>query len=90
MALREIETLPARLTYARERAGVTRAALAAMIGAAPPDITRYESGERVPTIERVILIARALSVPVGWLVADEGSLSAPVPIPGGRDRRRKQ
>lgn len=89
--LPELSTFPARLTYARERAGITKAALAKAVGVDPPAITRHEQGERAQGIEAatVIRLARALGVPVGWLAADEGQLG-PAPIfHEGADRRRK-
>jgi transcriptional regulator with XRE-family HTH domain len=79
----ELQRLPARLKYARERAGLSGAALAKKSGIDPAQISRYENPEsgRAKGIEAATLIrlAHALGVPVGWLVADEGSLP-PVPI----------
>jgi transcriptional regulator with XRE-family HTH domain len=76
----ELLTLPSRLKYARERAGMTRLALAQKAGLDPAQITRYEKAERLSGMEAatIIRLARALGAPVGWLAADEGSLPAPV------------
>jgi transcriptional regulator with XRE-family HTH domain len=79
----ELTRLPARLKYARERAGLSGAALAKKSGIDPAQISRYENPDsgRAKGIEAATLIrlAHALGVPVGWLVADEGSLP-PVPV----------
>jgi transcriptional regulator with XRE-family HTH domain len=89
--LPELATFPARLTYARERAGITKAALAKALGVDPAAITRHEQGERAQGIEAATLIrlARELGVPVGWLAADEGQLGPPPVFREGGDRRRK-
>lgn len=89
--LPELATFHARLTYARERAGITKRALAKALGVDPGQITRHEQGERAQGIEAatVIRLARELGVPVGWLAADEGSLGPPPVFREGGDRRRK-
>jgi transcriptional regulator with XRE-family HTH domain len=79
----ELLRLPTRLKYARERAGLSGAALAKKAGIDPAQVSRYENPEsgRAAGIEAATLIrlAQALGVPVGWLVADEGTLPS-VPI----------
>lgn len=89
----ELLTLPSRITYARERGKLTKAALAKAAGMDAPAITRLEQGERAEGVEAatIIRLARALKVPVGWLAADEGE-PGPVPIfreSGDRRRRDK-
>lgn len=77
----ELLTLPGRLKYARERAGMTGAALAQAAQIDPAQVSRFENAERLTGVEAATLIrlARALGVPVGWLAADEGGLP-PAPI----------
>jgi transcriptional regulator with XRE-family HTH domain len=77
----ELLTLPSRLRYARERAGLTGVGLAQAADVDPAQVSRYENAERLSGVEAATLIrlARALGVPVGWLVADEGGLP---PAPG--------
>lgn len=87
----EINTFPTRLRYARERANLTRTALASKAKMGLPQYSRIESGERSEGIEltTVIRLAQALGTPVGWLAADEGE-PGPVPVfREGSDRRRK-
>lgn len=87
----ELLTLPSRLTYARERGKLTKAAVAKAADMDAAQITRLEAGERAEGIEAATLIrlARALKVPVGWLAADEGE-PGPVPVfrEGGDGRSR--
>lgn len=88
----ELLTLPSRLRYARERAGMTGVALAEAANIDPGQVSRYENAERLSGVEAATLIrlARALGVPVGWLAADEGGLP-PIPVfrePGSKSRKR--
>lgn len=84
----ELLRLPTRLKYARERAGLSGAALAKRAGIDPGQVSRYENPEsgRVAGIEAatIIKLAEALGVPVGWLAADEGTLP---PVPVFRERK---
>jgi transcriptional regulator with XRE-family HTH domain len=90
----EVTTLPDRLKYARKRVGFAQKELAERSQGSESQLSGYESAERVEGVEAatVIRLARALGVPVGWLVADEGE-PGPVPVftepPRGDRRRRK-
>lgn len=93
-APQELTTLPDRLKYARKRVGFSQKELAERSQVSESQLSRYESAERIEGVEAatVIRLARALGVPVGWLVADEGE-PGPVPVfvepPKGDRRRRK-
>ena len=85
----EIQTLPGRLKYARERARATQTALARKAKMDKSQVSRIEKGEIGEGLEAatIIRLARALGAPVGWLAADEGELGN-IPV-FGQDRRRK-
>lgn len=87
----ELLGLPSRLVYARERSGMTQAAVARGASMDPGQLSRLEKGERGPGIEAatVIRLAHALGVPVGWLAADEGTLPPAPLFTEPSDRRRK-
>jgi transcriptional regulator with XRE-family HTH domain len=55
---------PAAVTWARERAGLTRAQLAARIGVSAGLISEIEKGTRNATPARILAIAEALNCPV--------------------------
>jgi transcriptional regulator with XRE-family HTH domain len=55
---------PEAVTWARERAGLTRAALAEMIGVSAGLITEIEKGTRNATPARIRQLAEALNCPV--------------------------
>ncbi len=90
---RELVDLPDRLQYARKRAGFTQKELAERSQVSEGQISRLVNAARTEGIEAVTIIrlARALGVPVGWLLADEGDVG-PVPVftePPRGDGRRK-
>lgn len=55
---------PAALTYAREKAGLTRTQLAEQLGVALSLVSEMESGTRSATPEMLIQLAEALNCPV--------------------------
>lgn len=55
---------PEAVAWARERAGLTRAALAEMIGVSAGLITEIEKGTRNATPARIRQLAEALNCPV--------------------------
>lgn len=89
--LPEMRSFPTRLKYARERAGLTKQALAELTGIDISQLSRWENDERYEGIQlaTVIRLARALGQPTGWLAADEGQPAIPV-FREPTDRRRKK
>ena len=88
----ELKTLPGRVTYARERLGMTMTELATQLDVPLSTMSRLESGERIDGIEAATLIrlARALGVPVGWLAANEGAPPATdIPVFREPPKRRR-
>lgn len=68
-----------RLREARRRAGLTQADIAQAVGVSRAAVTMWESSNpdvrTTPTPENLILLARRLAVPTGWLMT--GSADAP-------------
>jgi transcriptional regulator with XRE-family HTH domain len=64
----------------REAAGLTQATLASKIGVPLPTLQNWEQGHRVPNLEWLVPIARALGVNVEALLAEE---------PAAAKRKRK-
>lgn len=67
---------PMRLTQAREARGLTKVALAAMVGRSSPTLTKWEAGDTVPEAESLERLATALNCPESWFlqsVPDYGS-----------------
>lgn len=60
----------ARVRQAREMAGLTQAAVAEAIGIDHVAVSRYERGAVVPRADRVVALARTLSVSCSWLLGE--------------------
>lgn len=56
-----------RLRQARERAGLTMKQVNARVYISQSVISRYESGEVTPTIERVFSLANLYGCSIDWL-----------------------
>ena len=63
-----------RLLLARERRGLTRKQLAALIGVTPDCVTKYEGQSCSPSNETLHRCSFALGFPIGWFTAPEVSL----------------
>lgn len=72
---------PELLTWARERAGLDTAALAARF----PRLKDWEAGSRLPTLRQLEDFARAVHVPIGYLFLATPPAEA-LPIPDFRTR----
>ena len=59
-----------RINLYRDRAGLTQAALAKLIGCTPQHISAMERGVRTPTLETFVAIANALQVRTDLLLQD--------------------
>lgn len=65
----EINVFAQRIKEARMKAGLSQAELSRQTGVAPATLSSYEitNSTKRPTIEKVVLIAKALNVSVDWL-----------------------
>ena len=60
--------LPARIKLFRKMRGMTQADLSAASGIEFGQIRKYESGERVPKLEQLELIAKAMNISINTLM----------------------
>lgn len=76
----EINIFAQRLKEARMKAGFSQAELSRKTGVAPATLSSYEvtDSPKKPTVEKVILIAKALNVSLDWLC---GLTDSPVTEP---------
>jgi transcriptional regulator with XRE-family HTH domain len=62
------EKIGERIKEARIARDMTRKALAEKIGATPSLLTNYENGDRVPSLQNLIAIARTLETSADFLL----------------------
>ena len=83
--VRPVETLGQRLRAAREQRALSQAGLADMVGIRPHSMWRYESAHVMPSADRLMKLARALSVRVEWLMGGGGPMAQSHPPPSNDD-----
>lgn len=70
-----MEQIPRRLKIYRERAGLSPAELAYLIGVDPIDIIDYEKGRKLPSIEVFAKISHACDVSTDELLVFEPDMN---------------
>ena len=63
--------IPARLTMAREAAGMSKNALANAMGSDVSALSKIESGERIPSVQTLANACDALGIPLKTLFEEE-------------------
>jgi transcriptional regulator with XRE-family HTH domain len=58
---------PHRLMQRREQRGLSKVALGKMVGVTHVSIREFETGRKVPSVDTLIALARALDCSVDWL-----------------------
>ena len=57
-----------RLKELRQRRGISKRVLSELLGFGTDTIRKYESGERIPSIERLCMMADFFEVPVEYFL----------------------
>lgn len=65
-----MNTFGDRLKKEREAKGLTQEELARAIGVAVPTISEYESGKKMPRLNKIIILARKLGVSIDYLLGE--------------------
>lgn len=65
------DSLGGRISFARERAGLSAAQLARRLGVKTRTLTKWEREETVPRINRLVMLAQFLNVSPAWLLEGE-------------------
>ena len=73
-----------RIKIAREKRGMTQREVAQLLGYQPLAISRWERGERSPSISVLSKLANLLNINIQWLLTGEGEMELPEnwPPPG--------
>ena len=63
-------TLREKLIALRDKAGITQMALAHQLGVSRQAVTRWESGDTAPSMDKLKALARIYNVSLDWLCSD--------------------
>ena len=73
-------TLSEKILYYRKSAGLSQEELAARVGVSRQAVSKWETGESTPELNKVVLLARAFQITTDQLLSPEApSSSAPPP-----------
>ena len=64
-----------RMREIRKRRGESLSALGERTGISPSVLSRYENGKLVPSVEKALLVAKALGVSLDYLVNNDAPLA---------------
>ena len=62
--------LSEKILYCRKKAGLSQEALAEKLGVSRQAISKWETGESVPELSKLVLLARAYDVTTDWLLSE--------------------
>lgn len=80
-----------KILYCRKKAGLTQEALAEQIGVSRQAISKWETGDAVPEINKLPLLANAFHVTADWLLSEEEpETDPPESGPGARQKDRAE
>ena len=75
-------TLSGKILYCRKKAGLSQEALAEKLGVSRQAVSKWETGEAVPELSKLVLLAAAFGVTTDWLLSEsEPEPEAPSPAP---------
>ena len=62
--------LSGKILYCRKKAGLSQEALAEKLGVSRQSVSKWETGEAVPELPKLVLLARAFGVTTDWLLSE--------------------
>lgn len=85
--------LSEKILYCRKKAGLSQEVLAEQLGVSRQAVSKWETGEAVPEIGKLLLLSRAFGVSTDWLLSEEEPKEAPpeprqdIPYDRAQERR---
>ena len=81
-------TLQDKILYCRKKAGLSQEQLAEKIGVSRQAVSKWETGDAVPEIGKLSLLAKSFNVTVDWLLSEsepemEKAAQPPLAVPAG-------
>lgn len=74
-------TLSGKILYCRKKAGLSQEALAEKLGVSRQAVSKWETGEAVPELPKLLLLAAAFGVTTDWLLSESEPEPEPVEPP---------
>ena len=74
-------TLSGKILYCRKKAGLSQEALAEKLGVSRQAVSKWETGEAVPELSKLVLLAAAFGVTTDWLLSESEPEPEPVEPP---------
>ena len=62
--------LAGKILYCRKKAGLSQEALAEKLGVSRQAVSKWETGEAVPELSKLVLLAKAFDVTTDWLLSE--------------------
>ena len=62
--------LAEKILYCRKKAGLSQEALAEKLGVSRQAVSKWETGDAVPELSKLVLLARAFDVTTDWLLSE--------------------
>ena len=73
--------LSGKILYCRKKAGLSQEALAEKLGVSRQSVSKWETGEAVPELPKLVLLARTFDVTTDWLLSEsEPKPETPKPV----------
>ena len=73
--------LQEKILYCRKKAGLSQEALAERLGVSRQAISKWETGDAVPEINKLLLLANVFGVTTDWLLSEEEPAAEKVEAP---------
>ena len=77
-------TLSEKIAYCRKKAGLSQEELAAQVGVSRQAVSKWELGDAVPEVGKLLALAKAFGVTTDWLLSEEDP-EEPSPDPAAED-----
>ena len=74
-------TLSEKIAYCRKRAGLSQEELAARVGVSRQAVSKWELGDAVPEVGKLLALAKAFGVTTDWLLSEEDPAPEEGPSP---------
>ena len=73
--------LAEKILYCRKKQGLSQEALAEQLGVSRQAVSKWETGEAVPEISKLALLARTFGVTADWLISEDEPEAQTPPTP---------